>query len=64
VGDAYTVFFLKVKHGKKCFDELTSIYNLVNTQTGKKMAKRRHSETKVFLSALKRELSVADLAIS
>jgi len=41
---------------KKCFEELTPIYDLLNTQTAKKIAKRRHSETKAFLSALKREL--------
>jgi len=49
---------------KKCFDELTPVYDLVNTQTAKKIAKRRHSEMKAFFSVLKREFSVTDLAIS
>jgi len=49
---------------KTCFDEQTTIYNSLNTQTAKKIAKRRHKEMMAFLSALKRELSVTDLAIS
>ena len=49
---------------KTCFEELIPIYNLLNTQTAKKIAKRRRRELMAFLSALKRELSVTDLAIS
>lgn len=49
---------------KTCFDELIPIYDLLNTQTAKKIAKRRRREMMGFLSALKRELSVRDLAIS
>jgi uncharacterized protein len=49
---------------KTCFEEQTTIYDLLNTQTAKKVAKRRHREMIAFLSALKRELSVTDLAIS
>ena len=49
---------------KTCFDELIPIYDLLNTQTAKRIAKRRRREMMGFLSALKRELSVRDLAIS
>jgi len=49
---------------KTCFDELIPIYDLLNTQTAKKIVKRRYREMMGFLSALKRELSVRDLAIS
>jgi len=49
---------------KTCFEELTPIYNLLNTQTAKKIAKRRLREMMAFLSSLKKELSVTDLAIS
>jgi len=48
---------------KTCFEEQITIYDLLNTQTAKKVAKRRHREMITFLSALKRELSVTDLAI-
>jgi uncharacterized protein len=48
---------------KTCFEEQTTIYNSLNTQTAKKIAKRRHKEMIAFLSALKRELSVTDLSI-
>jgi len=49
---------------KTCFEDLIPIYDLLNTQTAKKIAKRRHREMMAFLSGLKRELSVIDLAIS
>lgn len=49
---------------KTCFEEQTTIYDLLTTPTAKKVAKRRHREMIAFLSALKRELSVTDLAIS
>jgi len=49
---------------KTCFEEQTPIYNLLNTQTAKKIAKRRHREMIAFLSALKNELSVTDLDMS
>jgi len=49
---------------KTCFEEQTTIYNLLNTQTAKKIAKRRHREMMAFLSSLKSELSLTDLAIS
>jgi len=46
------------------FEELTPLYNLLSTQTAKKITKRRHREMMALLSGLKRELSVTDLAIS
>lgn len=49
---------------KTCFEEQTTIYDSLNTQTAKKIAKGRHREMMAFLSALKKELSVTDLAIS
>jgi hypothetical protein len=48
---------------KICFEEQPTIYDLLNTKTAKKIAKRRHREMMASLSALKRELSVTDLAI-
>lgn len=58
--------------GKKPFEETvklaheiyTPIYDLLNTSTAKKIAKKRHEETMAFLSALDHELSLADLGIS
>jgi len=49
---------------KCCFEELKPIYNLLNTQTAKKIAKRRHREATAFLSALEREVAVTDLDLS
>ena len=49
---------------KTCFEEQTTIYDSLNTKTAKEIAKRRHREMMAFLSALRRELSVTDLAIS
>jgi len=49
---------------KICLDEQTTIYDSLNTQTAKKIAKRRHREMMAFLSSLKRELSATDLAIA
>jgi uncharacterized protein len=48
---------------KTCFEEQTAIYDSLNTQTAKKIAKRRHKKMMAFLSALKGELSVTDLSI-
>ena len=49
---------------KTCFEESKPIYDLLNTQTAKKIAKRRHIEMMAFLSDLERELSVTDLDLS
>jgi glutamate-1-semialdehyde 2,1-aminomutase len=49
---------------KTCFEELTSIYSLLNTETAKKIAKRRRREMMAFLSALREELSLTDLGMS
>jgi len=46
---------------KRSFKELKTIYPLLNTETAKKIAKRRHNEILFLLSALKRELSLEDL---
>jgi uncharacterized protein len=48
---------------KTCFEKLIPIYDLLNTKTAKKIAKRRRREMIALLSALKRELSVTDLSI-
>jgi len=48
---------------KRSFKELKAIYPLLNTETAKKIAKRRHEETLTLLSALERELSLEDLHI-
>ena len=58
--------------GKKPFEETvklayetyTPIYAMLNTETAKRIAKRRHEETMAFLSVLKSELSLADLGIA
>ena len=49
---------------KTCFEEMKPIYNLLITQTAKKIAKRRYREMVDFLAALERELSVTDLGMS
>jgi uncharacterized protein len=46
---------------KDCFEDLKPIYNLLNTQTAKKIAKERYRRTIAFLSALDEELSLRDL---
>lgn len=48
---------------KRSFKELKAIYPLLNTKTAKRLAKRRHEETSILLSALERELSLKDLRI-
>lgn len=58
--------------GKKPFDAVvklaletyTPIYGLLNTPSARQLAKNRYKETMAFLSALKKELSLADLGIS
>lgn len=47
-----------------CFKEQTSIFDLLNTQTAKRIARRRHRKMLAFLSALKIELSLTDLYMS
>ena len=57
--------------GKKPFDEVVKlayetympIYDMLNTTSARELAKERNKETMSFLSALKKELSVADLGI-
>ena len=49
---------------KTCFEEQTTIYDLLNTQTAKKIAKGRHRKMMAFLSTLKSELSLKDLDTS
>lgn len=49
---------------KTCFEEMKPIYNLLITQTAKKIAKRRYRQMVDFLAALERELSVTDLGMS
>lgn len=46
---------------ERSFRELKTIYPLLNTETAKKIAKRRHNETLTLLLALERELSLEDL---
>ncbi len=43
---------------KYCNEWISQIHNLLNTPTAKKIAEIRHIETKSFLSALEKELSV------
>jgi uncharacterized protein len=47
-----------------CFEELKPVYNLLNTNTARKIAKERHLRTVAALSALKEELSTEDLRTS
>jgi len=44
-----------------CFEELTPIYNLLNTSSARKIANRRQRRTTSSLSALRAELSTKDL---
>lgn len=44
-----------------CFRELKPIYNLLNTPSARKIAKKRHRRTIASLSALEKELSTEDL---
>jgi uncharacterized protein len=46
------------------FDTYTPIYTMLNTSSARQLAKRRYEETMSFLSALEKELSLADLGIS
>ena len=45
---------------KTCFERLEPIYHLLNTQTAKKISKRRHAEMETLLLVLDKELSVTD----
>jgi uncharacterized protein len=47
-----------------CFEELKSIYDMLNTLSARKIAKERYQRTAASLSALKEELSTQDLRIS
>jgi uncharacterized protein len=49
---------------KDCFEELRPIYDLLNTNTAKRIAKARYSRTMAFLWALESELSLKDLDMS
>lgn len=49
---------------KLAFETYTPIYGMLNTSTAQEIAKYRYQETMSFLSALKEELSLADLRIS
>jgi uncharacterized protein len=48
---------------KLAFRVFTPIYDSLNTSTAKQIAEKRQKETMSFLSALEKELSLADLAI-
>jgi uncharacterized protein len=45
---------------KFCFDEMKTIYHLLNTQTAKIIAEKRYRVTMQFLSTLEKELIVTD----
>ena len=49
---------------KGAFKKLVAIYPLLNTQTAKTIAKKRHKETLDVLGKLKEELSLEDLKLS
>jgi uncharacterized protein len=49
---------------KLAFEIYTPIYDLLNTKSARELAEKRNKETLSFLSALTRELSLADLGIS
>jgi len=48
---------------KEAFKKLTAIYPLLNTQTAKTIAEKRHRETMDLLNKLREELSLEDLQI-
>jgi uncharacterized protein len=49
---------------KLAFETFTPIYDMLNTKSARELAEKRNKETMSFLSALERELSLADLGIS
>jgi uncharacterized protein len=49
---------------KLAFETYTPIYDMLNTKSARRLAERRNKETMSFLSALEKELSLADLGIS
>ena len=49
---------------KLAFEIYAPIYDLLNTKSARELAEKRNKETLSFLSALTRELSLADLGIS
>jgi uncharacterized protein len=49
---------------KLAFETFTPIYGMLNTKSARELAEKRNKETMSFLSALKKELSLADLGIS
>jgi uncharacterized protein len=49
---------------KLAFEIYTPIYDLLNTKSARELAEKRNKETLSFLSALTKELSLADLGIS
>jgi len=48
---------------KLAFETYTPIYDLLNTESARKLAKKRNAETMSFLSALEKELSLADVGL-
>jgi HD superfamily phosphodiesterase len=46
---------------KLAFKVYTPIYDMLNTTSARKLAKKRYEETMSFLSALEKELSLEDL---
>jgi uncharacterized protein len=49
---------------KLAFETYTPIYDMLNTKSARELAEKRNKETMSFLSALEKELSLADLGIS
>lgn len=49
---------------KLAFETFTPIYDMLNTKSARELAEKRNKETLSFLSALEKELSLADLGIS
>ncbi len=49
---------------KLAFETYTPIYDMLNTKSARELAEKRNKETISFLSALEKELSLADLGIS
>jgi uncharacterized protein len=49
---------------KLAFEAYTPIYDMLNTKSGRLLAEKRNKETMSFLSALEKELSLADLGIN
>jgi uncharacterized protein len=49
---------------KLAFETYAPIYDMLNTRSARELAEKRNKETMSFLSALEKELSLADLGIS